>query len=144
MTCRRRMKMFAMVSMAIALPGLAHAQQSSHAHGAPTSGATSDAEQRHAEGKEAANRGDANLAMVKFRQAYAADPKPDYLWDLALTELDAHFPVQAADHFRAYIADPRGDAKTKQQAKDLLTKELWPVLGHLRVHAPPGTFIRLD
>ncbi|WP_394823083.1 hypothetical protein [Pendulispora albinea] len=125
----------------MALPRTAHAQH------APTRGevdADSDAELRYKEGMEAARTGNARLARVKFLQAYAASPQTRYLWNLAIAELDANRRVEAAEHLRLYMADPRTDAPSKAQARELIAAELWSGLGHLKVEAPRGTLVRLD
>jgi len=94
-------------------------------------------------GAEQFTRKQYEAARESFAQAYALDPAAVALLDLAMAELETNRPVEAAAHFRAYLARPDAeeDKRGAVQAKCLPRAEaqLGRVLRVFRM-----LFLRLD
>jgi hypothetical protein len=108
---------------------------------------TSEAQQRFQEGLALHDAGRDDEAYAKFAQAYALLKAPPLLFHLARAEQLTGRLLDAARHFREYIAlDPAMPAvspELRQRARECLG-DLSARLGHIVVTATAGAAIALD
>jgi len=85
-----------------------------------------------------------DAARESFAQAYAIEPRASTLLSLALVELQANMPVQAAEHFRAYLGSPEApeDKRGAVQSKWLPRAEA--LLARVQLVVPAGAEIFVD
>jgi len=105
--------------------------------------ATTQAAQRYREGIAAFKRWDFDAARVSLLQAYALDPEPKYLWNLAITEAKANRPVDALGHFKAYLGLPVATEEDRKKARPLIA-DAESKTGHLVVVAPANAVVSID
>ncbi len=108
-----------------------------------TAQAESQADQRHNEGKRAFAKSDFEGARQSFLQAYALNPEPKFLWDLALSETKSGHALDALQHFKKYLRLPAATAADQANAKPFLA-DLEGKTGHLVIDAAKGTSLSLD
>ena len=108
-----------------------------------TAHAESQADQRHNEGKRAFAKSDFEGARQSFLQAYALDPQPKFLWDLALSETKSGHALDALQHFKKYLGLPAATSADQSNARPFLV-DLEGKTGHLVIDAPKGTRLSLD
>jgi hypothetical protein len=125
----RLARSFAAAAVVILAPATAHAE--------------SQADQRHNEGKRAFAKSDFEGARQSFLQAYALDPEPKFLWDLALSETKSGHALDALQHFKKYLSLSAATAADQANAKPFLV-DLEGKTGHLVIDAPKGTRLSLD
>jgi hypothetical protein len=103
-------------------------------------------EARAHEGAEALEKGDFEGARLAYAQAYAVDPQPGYLWNLAVAESKGGHALEAIGHVRIFLqalpAAP-GGGDDRQKAEAVLAEQAAHV-GHVRVEAPDGARIAVD
>lgn len=113
---------------------------------AQSNAARAEALKRYNEGIALHDAGKEQDAYVKFAQAYAVLKTPPILFNLARTEqLTLRF-VEAAAHFREYVALPEQaliPKATRDKARAFLA-ELNAQLGHVALTAPAGASIVID
>jgi len=113
---------------------------------AQSDAARAEALKRYNEGIALHDAGKEQDAYVKFAQAYAVLKTPPILFNLARTEqLTLRF-VEAAAHFREYVAlpeQPLVPKQTREKARAFLA-EIHGQLGHLALTAPTGCTITID
>jgi hypothetical protein len=83
-------------------------------------------------------------ARAAFERAYELDPKAGTLFNLALSELNSNHPVEAAAHFRDYLAHTD---EPEAKLDSVRTKWLPRASAHtalLNVFARPGAQIAID
>jgi hypothetical protein len=101
-------------------------------------------EARAHEGADALEKGDFEAARLAFAQAYAVDPRPGYLWGLAVAEGKTNRPLDALGHLRIFLQSlPAGESDDRRKAEALLAEEATHV-GHVRIEAPEGARIAID
>jgi hypothetical protein len=82
-------------------------------------------------------------ATRKFLTAYGFDPRPNALFNAALTEQKLNRPAEAIHHFRQILHNPACDSKlTAQVGKHIA--ELAPNVATIQLDAPPGAEILVD
>lgn len=101
------------------------------------------AQQRYREGDAAMNRSDFEGARLAFVQAYALDPSPQYLWNLAIAEAKGAHPIEALGHLRQYLRLP-SVTETERSAAAVWMADAASKTGHIRVETSPGATITLD
>lgn len=101
------------------------------------------AEERYREGFDAFKRWNFEAARRAFLQAYTIDPKPKYLWNLAVSEVKSSHPAEGLTHFRQYFAGPDATPKDREQARVLMS-EAEAKTGHVVVQAPAGASLFVD
>jgi len=109
----------------------------------PSAATQHEADEHERRGIDAVKRADAETARQEFSQSYALVPAPKTLWNLLVAEADSNHPLDALKHLKAYLADPNGDPKRKEQGKKLLA-ELSAQAGHLRIVVAEGVPVTLD
>jgi hypothetical protein len=101
---------------------------------------------RYQEGISLYDKGQYEAAYVRFAEANAVAQTPPILFNLARTEQLTGRLVDAARHFKEYLAlpaHPKITADLRRQATTFLG-DIEAKLGHIAVDAPPGTTITLD
>jgi hypothetical protein len=101
---------------------------------------------RYQEGVALHDRGRDEDAYVRFTQAYAVVQTPPILFNLARTEQLTGRLLDAAAHFRTYVAWPEHPRITRElrAAAQASLGELNAQLGHLSITAPEGSHVRVD
>ncbi len=91
------------------------------------------------------HKGDFEGARRLYKRAYATAPSAPILFNLALSELNSGWGLDALAHFRAYANDPAADpANVALVTKDLLPRAL-AATGHLDIgSAPAGSSFLVD
>jgi len=135
----RRNKRFSSAVLAAALfvplvPARAFAQSDA---------ARTDAYARFNEGLALHDAGNDEQARVKFSQAYAVLQTPNILFNLARSEQLSGHLLEASQHFRRFVRDPRAPADLVPKAKANID-DLAKALGHVAVDAPKGARILID
>jgi hypothetical protein len=96
---------------------------SQHGASAQVTAADHEAQARFREGSALIAAGHPEEGRIKFAQAYAVTHKLNALWNLALAETDSHHPLDALQHFREWLDDPRSAGnKLRDEANDLIAK----------------------
>ncbi len=114
------------------------------AHGAVAADATAEAQRRFDEGKRLYRVAhDIEGARAKFAQAYALQPRPEILWNLAVCELDLGRAEESVRHLRAYVRDPEARESLTARVPELLARAR-AALGALRIVAPREAVVRVD
>jgi len=111
--------------------------------GAAAADTRTDAETSYREGISRFLHGDFERARSALLQAYAGDPQPKYLWDLALAEVNSTHPVEALAHFRKFLSLPSATDDDRQRARKPMA-EAAAKTGHLVLAVPPGTALTVD
>jgi hypothetical protein len=83
-------------------------------------------------------------AHEAFVRAYALDPAPSTLLNLALSELNTDRPVEAAAHFRAYLARGTEPAAKLEAVRSKWLPRAEEKLARLSVVAPAGAQVQVD
>ena len=104
------------------------------------------AEQLHKEGITAIRHADFEKGRKAFAEAYALDARPEYLWDLGLSEMQSDHPADGLAHLRRYFVLPsaKSDDPKKIERVRTLMAEAEAKTGHLKVSAPAGSAVSLD
>ncbi|MBV9946985.1 MAG: hypothetical protein JOZ69_09065, partial [Myxococcales bacterium] len=89
------------------------------------------------------DRGPLELACARFRESYVLAHGAKPLFNLALAEKRLGRLAEATHHFRQVVALPAAEPDVARQAGKAIG-ELLPKVGSLRIHAPPGSSIRVD
>lgn len=120
----------------LALPGRAHAQDEVLRR---------EAQLRFQEGTTLLVAGKFEDARAKFLQAYSTGKTAHVTFNLARTEQLTGRHLDAAKHFREYLADPnkRISAEDRERARGLL-QQVEPHIGRIAVHAPDGAHLTVD
>jgi len=106
--------------------------------------ATSEAQKRFDEGKVLYRRAhDVEGARLKFAQAYALQPRPEVLWNLAVCELEAGLAEDASMHLKAYARTPDARPALVAKVPELLASAR-SRLGALLVEAPARARVQVD
>jgi hypothetical protein len=108
--------------------------------------AKAQAVQRYEEGNVLHNAGKEEDAYVRFAQAYAVIQTPPVIFNLARTEQTTGRLLEAARHYREYLAHPphpKMTAQTRAKATAFLA-DVNAKLAHLVVVAPSGAVITVD
>jgi hypothetical protein len=105
--------------------------------------AASVGQQRFDEGVAALGKGDFEGARLSLLQAYAIDPQPRTLFELAVAEEKAGHPLDALSHARQYARTPGLGDDDRKAAADLVAEASTKV-AHVRLDAPPSTTFSLD
>lgn len=97
-----------------------------------------------AEGIEHFRQQDYEAARTAFSRAYALDPVPSTLMDLALAELQSGHPVDAVRHLRQFVVDPAA-----APAKVAVVREKWlpraeAETSRLAIDGPAGAEFLVD
>ncbi len=82
-------------------------------------------------------------ASDAFARAYTLDPAPETLLDLAVSELNADKPVEAAAHFRAYLQGGGEPAKAEAVRSKYLPRAE-EKLAHVQLVTPAGAEVLVD
>lgn len=107
------------------------------------SAADSQAEQRHKEGVASFSKWDFENARQSFLQAYALEPTPKFLWDLALAEAKSNHPVEALRHFRKYFKLPPATPAERDKVKPIID-DCERKTGRVRIELPAGAALMVD
>jgi hypothetical protein len=113
---------------------------------AQSDAAKEQALRRYQEGVALHDRGEEEGAYVRFAQAYSVVQTPPILFNLARTEQLTGRLVEAASHFKEYVAHaehPRITAELRDKARSFLA-QIDGQLGHIAVEAPTGTALAVD
>jgi hypothetical protein len=105
-----------------------------------------EAMKRYQEGVVLYDKGQQEAAYARFAEAYAVVQTPSILFNLARTEQLTGRLVDAARHFREYLAlpaHPKITPELRQQATTFQS-QLRTQLGHIAVEAPLGTILSVD
>jgi hypothetical protein len=116
------------------------------AYGQPSDAAKAEALRRYDEGIDLYDKKDDEGAYVKFSQAYAVVKAPKILFNLARTEQLTGRVLDAAQHFRDYLAiasDPNVTEDSRAQVRGFLA-DVRTKLGAITIDAPAGATIRID
>jgi hypothetical protein len=82
-------------------------------------------------------------ATRKFLAAYGLDPRPNALFNAALTEQKLNRPADAIHHFRQILRNPACDSKLTAQVGKHIT-ELAAKVATIQLEAPAGAEIVID
>jgi hypothetical protein len=115
----------------LACPSIAHADDKA------------EAAEMYRIGHERFVRGEFDAARSAFTRAYALDPVPRYLWDLAVSEHNLHHPVEALRHFRKYLSLPGVDEDHRRKARRPMSEDEAKTL-HVVIDVPEGTAVTVD
>jgi hypothetical protein len=127
--------LFWALTLSLASPALAQTEE-----------AKAQAQKRYEEGLAFHNRDQEEEAYTRFVQAFAVIQSPPILFNLARSEQLTGRLVDAATHFKEYLARPDGPritAELRGKARAFLA-EIQQKLGHIAIDAPTGTIISLD
>jgi tetratricopeptide (TPR) repeat protein len=83
-------------------------------------------------------------ARAAFARAYEIDPKASTLFNLALSELNADHPVEAAAHLRAYLTHAEEPAATLESVRTKWLPRAEARTARLDVFAPAGAQLAVD
>ncbi|WP_394827901.1 tetratricopeptide repeat protein [Pendulispora albinea] len=104
---------------------------------------TETPEFREREAKRAYAHKEFDRARRLYEELYASDPKPKYLWNLAIVENQSGAFVDALHHFKTYLKSSDASDKDRDDARAYL-HELAAKTGHIAVEAPTGTHLVVD
>src|SRR5688572_29557207 len=118
---------------------------SSSPSAAPPDAALAEARKRFNEGIDLADAGDHDAARTKFSQAWVLLKSPAVLYNLARAEQLSGHPVEAIEHFRAFVrmSDPAISSTQRQRAAENIA-ELTKRLGQIDIEAPTGARLSVD
>lgn len=108
--------------------------------------ATAEAKQRFGEGIKLADAGNHEAARLKFNQAWVLMKSPAIVFNLARSEQLSNHPVEALEHYRAFLkmgSDPKVTEAQKQRAAENIAA-LTTKVGQIDVEAPAGARISID
>jgi tetratricopeptide (TPR) repeat protein len=95
-------------------------------------------------GAEQFTRMQYDAARESFAQAYALDPQAATVLDLALAELQTKRPVEAAAHFRAYLARPDADQDKRGAVEAKWLPRAEAQLARVQLVVPAGAQVLVD
>jgi hypothetical protein len=102
-----------------------------------------DALAMYKEGADRYRHKDFEGARAALARAWALDPVPKYLWDLAVVESSSDHPVEALEHFRRYLALPTADEDHRRKAaKPMAEAEAKTV--RVQIEPPAGAMVSAD
>lgn len=112
----------------------------------PPASSTADAPALFEQGVAATDRGDFAAGLRAFEAAYALNPLPDTLYNIAMCRMALEDWVGAANTFRDYVAVRGGRLPPDEQAEfDRLQAELMPRIGRLAITVgQPGAVVSID
>jgi hypothetical protein len=96
------------------------------------------------QGGDLFKREDYEGARAAFARAYEMDPKAATLFDLALSELNADHPVEAAAHLREYLTRAEAPAATLEAVRSKWLPRAEARTARLDVFAPAGAQLAVD
>jgi hypothetical protein len=105
--------------------------------------AKTEAAKRYRDGISAYKKLDFEEARLSLLQAYALDPQPRYLWDLAIAETKANHPAEALMHLRRYLSLPQASDQDRAKIRHVMA-EAESKTGHVQIIAPPGAVLSID
>jgi len=85
-----------------------------------------------------------DAARESFSHAYSLDPLPGTLLNLALAELNADKPVDAASHFRAYLAIVTEPAEKRNAVQSKWLPRAESKLARVQLVVPAGAEVLID
>jgi hypothetical protein len=113
----------------------------------PTSGLAADDPTASAlvlQGGDLFKRENYEGARAAFARAYEIDPKASTLFNLALSELNADHPVEAAAHLRAYLTHAEEPPATLESVRSKWLPRAEARTARLDVFAPAGAQLAVD
>ncbi|MGH7437877.1 MAG: hypothetical protein ACRENE_19535 [Polyangiaceae bacterium] len=96
------------------------------------------------QGADLFTHGDYEGARTAFARAYELDPKATTLFDLALSELNADHPVEAAAHLRAYLMHAEEPPAKLESVRSKWLPRAEARTARLEVFAPAGSQLSVD
>lgn len=113
---------------------------------AQTEAAKAEAMRRYQEGIAAHDKGKEEDAYISFSQAYVVVKTPRVLFNLARSEQLTGRLLEAAAHYREYIAWPEHPHVTKEKREKAraFLSEVEARLGRIAIDAPAGATITID
>ena len=108
------------------------------------SGSAEDPTELSRKGIEAVNRLDFEAACKLFRRSLELRPSVKVLLNLAVAELNAGHPLDAAEHFRAYVLAPDAAPDRAHTVREDFLPKAYGEVGRLMFDVPDGTPIRLN
>ncbi len=95
-------------------------------------------------GLDAVNKLDFEAACRLFRRLLELRPSVKVLLNLAVAELNGGHPLEAAEHFRAYVLAPDAAPDRAHTVREEFLPKAYAEVGRLMFDVPDGTPIRLN